>query len=634
MADKVARLDEEVPPSVYGGKAAWLAWLWRKGFQVPPAVVIPPSAPMDAGTLDEVLRFLAAKESGGRHAVAVRSSATIEDGSDESFAGHFKTVIGTMTVAELSEAIRVVRASVSQARSSANVEMAVIVQEFVDAQVSGVAFSSNPVNADRQVVALEYVRGGGGELMSGRAAATHLDLPAKPSDADLAVLPPGLRPQVLQLVTAVKQMEEDLCVPVDVEWCIEKFSGKLYILQCRPATGVIRPVGIVPVRLSEAGRLPPEALAHDKISHRLDAERHGIRVSPGHVVLCDLRGSEPVVPNLDDISPSTECQAYSVVLIHPRRLAGKIRRSFLACSIQVDDFIRNCQRYAVRSYPEHSALAGSIREISKACMGETWTAHIVIQEVYDPKFAGMVRSVAGGYLVELAKGHFMPKGVVVPSTYALDADGRLVAADERRQPKCWRIMRGYILEEDLKGPKQVVTVPEETLANIVATFGPFLRAGKIVEFGLLEGQDCLEPYLIDFVAEADAANLGITDVTKGIISRGQVTGRLVPLQQPKDINESLNRHFSDRMDAGAPSLGDTEVFLCGMPDISLLQLVEAKDPARVAFAFRDGSVLCHLAVVLRERRIPAIILDKDCEIQPGTLVTLDALNGELRPSGD
>ena len=48
------------------------------------------------------------------------------------------------------------------------------------------------------------------------------------------------------------------------------------------------------------------------------------------------------------------------------------------------------------------------------------------------------------------------------------------------------------------------------------------------------------------------------------------------------------------------------VFFAQRPDIALLPLVERCSSKDAAFVFCEGSVLCHLATVLREKRIPAI----------------------------
>jgi phosphoenolpyruvate synthase/pyruvate phosphate dikinase len=89
-----------------GGKAAGLARLVRQGFSVPPALVVTTqayltvlssdsrrdallTAPLPAGLADELAGFI--KEG---TAYAVRSSATLEDLGEASFAGQHDTVLG------------------------------------------------------------------------------------------------------------------------------------------------------------------------------------------------------------------------------------------------------------------------------------------------------------------------------------------------------------------------------------------------------------------------------------------------------------------------------------------------------------------------------------------------------------
>jgi pyruvate,water dikinase len=140
--------------------------------------------------------------------------------------------------------------------------MAVLVQRLIPADVSIVAFSTNPVGSDDEVLITStwglgetlvsgsvipdsYVVSKGDErriestiaikqrmtLLSqgGSFSACEVDTPNHLANA--ATLPLGAVGEVYKLVTA---LEERQGYPVDVEACYE--NGRLYLLQCRPIT--------------------------------------------------------------------------------------------------------------------------------------------------------------------------------------------------------------------------------------------------------------------------------------------------------------------------------------------------------------------------------------------------------------
>src|SRR5262245_14721854 len=143
--DVLVPLAEVVSPEQGGAKGFHLAELARHGVPVPAAFVLPAGSGEVPGA--EVLEDL-----GG--CVAVRSSATAEDGDTASFAGQFETVLNVRTPQELAAAIARVRASVKADAVRAycaprridpsRLEMAVILQRMVRAEVAGVLFTVNP----------------------------------------------------------------------------------------------------------------------------------------------------------------------------------------------------------------------------------------------------------------------------------------------------------------------------------------------------------------------------------------------------------------------------------------------------------------------------------------------------------
>ncbi|MBI1818237.1 MAG: hypothetical protein HYR72_24920 [Deltaproteobacteria bacterium] len=183
-----------------GGKAASLVRLMNLGVPVPPAFVVTTQAyrahlarvdvhgamrgralraaimgaPLDAqlaAQIGEAMRTL------GAESLAVRSSATAEDGAGHSFAGQHDTVLGVAGMEACGRAVRQCWASLWSERAAAyraqhglsdDVTMAVVVQRCVPAEVSGVLFTCDPVAARSDRVVIEAVFGLGEVLVSGR----------------------------------------------------------------------------------------------------------------------------------------------------------------------------------------------------------------------------------------------------------------------------------------------------------------------------------------------------------------------------------------------------------------------------------------------------------------------------------
>jgi phosphoenolpyruvate synthase/pyruvate phosphate dikinase len=114
---------------------------------------------------------------GGTPDVAVRSSATVEDSAEASFAGLQDTYLGVSGPASVLDHVRRCWASMYNDESvayrrrlglpEAGVAMAVVVQRMVAPRAAGVMFTRSPVSGDRSVVAIEGTWGLGSALVSG-----------------------------------------------------------------------------------------------------------------------------------------------------------------------------------------------------------------------------------------------------------------------------------------------------------------------------------------------------------------------------------------------------------------------------------------------------------------------------------
>ncbi|WP_425806771.1 PEP/pyruvate-binding domain-containing protein [Desulfitobacterium sp. Sab5] len=233
-----------------GGKGSTLARLYKKGYSVPNGFIIMPSA-FDNNELTPEARadvqtcFTKMRKDYGDIVFAVRSSGLSEDSVMASFAGQFGTVLNVCSDDELWEAIRTVR----QSRHSNEVqaysevkginvshEMAVVVQRMVQAEISGVLFTANPVTGNCNEMMGNFIVGLGENLVSGKADSYTFILERQSSTWQkvYADVPRELRQYASKLRKLGNRLEKELGCPQDIEWAIN--GSKLYVLQSRPIT--------------------------------------------------------------------------------------------------------------------------------------------------------------------------------------------------------------------------------------------------------------------------------------------------------------------------------------------------------------------------------------------------------------
>jgi len=169
-----------------GEKAGNLSLLFRSRFPVPPGFVIAADAFRLEGDQDPALwtfpeplrqEIEAAFHEAGNLRAAVRSSCSAEDLADASFAGQYESMLN-VTEANLMEAIRHCWLSAYQGHASfyktqsvaaggRTSAMSVIVQEFIEADASGVIFSKNPITGNEDEIVVNAGFGLGEAIVSG-----------------------------------------------------------------------------------------------------------------------------------------------------------------------------------------------------------------------------------------------------------------------------------------------------------------------------------------------------------------------------------------------------------------------------------------------------------------------------------
>lgn len=346
---------QAAPIHELGGKALALRRLADRGLPVPEAWILP------FGAFAEVLSLhgLRGNEADFGKRIrevrlpfsltapaplcAVRSSAEGEDGGSRSFAGQYASVLGVVP-SEFEAAVRTVWASAAGAAAYRGQEgcarMAVLVQPLVDARVSGVMFTINPVSGSWREMAVEAVWGLGDELVGGqvvpdryglrrprrtpspvqralarvRLEKTHEEI--APQSSERVVGRTGIECRDVDAPFARKLMEEELLAlgrlglkaesalggPQDVEWALDR-GGRFVVLQSRPITAAPRlprggatlwtrrflgerfPRGVSPLGWSIVGPLLESFVAYPATTARFLGGDAPFRVVQGHPYL-------------------------------------------------------------------------------------------------------------------------------------------------------------------------------------------------------------------------------------------------------------------------------------------------------------------------------------------------------------
>jgi pyruvate,water dikinase len=209
----------------------------------------------------------------GEKYVAVRSSATAEDGKDHAWAGQLESYLNVKEE-DLIEKVKHCWASLFTPRAifyrfekgldSTKISVAVVVQKMVESEISGIAFSVHPVTQDRDQIIIEAGFGLGEAIVSGQITPDSYVVSKeqrKILDINVSTQTKGLycsdnggsewidiqepkassqvlsEEQILQLSDLIVKIENHYNFPCDIEWAFK--DNMFYIVQSRPITTLI-----------------------------------------------------------------------------------------------------------------------------------------------------------------------------------------------------------------------------------------------------------------------------------------------------------------------------------------------------------------------------------------------------------
>lgn len=528
--------------------------------------------------------------------VVVRSSATLEDGAAESYAGIYRSEINLTSIDAVEEAVRQCWAALFTERAlfygrgKVTLDIALIVQTFITPLYSGVLFTLDPITGVSDDIVIELNAGGNQSITDGTSAAKRVRI-AKDSTTSMG-LPENLAPPLLK---AAKQIEALLGGPVDIEWAWD--GHQVQILQARLLT------------------------THQRLTART------------------AWASQEAVD-----------QVYALEL-------GRAERLFMR-QLQKKVWYRQfCQTHSLKTFAllyvtytpnELLQVANELlAELHSPIVRIHWGSHTVLTpraDLVDTLIAGrhhnpigdgtyscaqigdVIPAEASGFATCLASGQVFieafPAGVegikeggLSPTTYLIDTQDKVV--------------KEAIAAFNQRGTIDIAQ--GNWVAEPVATFHLHLSATELLEITNATrqltaafGEVRLEWYTFqnhgfvkDLSIESEAIALAGDDI---VLSPGTATGVVVKITDAAAFDRlargyeiSVVSHGHDEgiyseeaiqhIELLVQQYGDV-ILVADYPSIGLIPLIRSVK----GFVFARSSLLCHTAIVLRERHIPAITI--------------------------
>ena len=257
--------------------------------------------------------------------VAVRSSGTVEDTAQFSFAGMFQSVLNVRGPEALARAVKECWASGFSARLLfyrakqgllGELLIAAVVQKMVQAERAGVVFTADPATNDRDRIVIEGAWGLGEVVVLGEVTPDHFAVdkatlairdrrvgrkdfmltrdPATGENVQVTLTEEKATASVLtddevrQIAELARRDEEHYDAPQDAEWAFE--DGRLYLVQTRPITTLVEkaktpPGGKHAVLLHGLGAGPGKAVGAVRV---LSSPDDSAALKPGEILVASM----------------------------------------------------------------------------------------------------------------------------------------------------------------------------------------------------------------------------------------------------------------------------------------------------------------------------------------------------------
>lgn len=540
---------------------------------------------------------------------AVRSSGINEDTENTTFAGIYHSKLNVQGFDEIVQAIiecwrayysyTAIASRVRIKQFDAAPEMALIIQEMVPSEWSGVAFT----NAEGNEALIEYVSGLGEQLVSGLVEPERYQTGDSVKNTELAEM-------LTHVNRTAIEMHQLFSKPADMEWAW--YNNQLYILQVRPITRMLSdPNDSVPVFLKaeiyKEASLPPgldlgecKEVYLSYVSKRAPsyqlAVKQGVPIADAHVI--HFNGAGLLSDGSGALISLLQQGRSSEVVID---ISTDIRQIVLE-KVDVLNYLKETFALNENQFQRHTII---LRDFIKGQYG-------FISRLVGEDGLGLLIEYSPDGLMNINRGIAHCQRIVLK-------DGGMSATGDNLQQ-----------EGDF-----VALMSFQKAIPVIHKFTWELNKhmpGTQLEWALNEEL----PYFVDFSRELDIVHYS-EHGSSTIITGGVTRGPIIHL----DADEMLYR-----LSIGpAVSVDKYDVILEHKGLQALIESVASQKQKPViyvqrpyailstlfdyaaGFIFAEGSILCHLAILLREHQIPAVI---NAEFSPNNSSEVLIMDGVIK----
>ncbi|MER5553523.1 PEP/pyruvate-binding domain-containing protein [Streptomyces sp. NPDC002793] len=542
--------------------------------------------------------------------LAVRSSGLDEDTAGSSLAGIHRTVLGVGGAEAVIDAVEqcwrsyydapAVAARIRAGHFSPAPRLAVIVQKLVRPAFAGVAFTG--LDGDQDLVSVEYVEGLADELVAGVA------VPRRTDSAQLTAGPPGRGPAehdvLVEVVGLARSLRESRGHDVDVEWAAD--ADGVHLVQVRPLTAS---------RDISRSSAEPVTEAHPLYTADLPAGFGLGAVAAVYSGYTAKRGPAHRLAHAHEVSTG----AGWVLRFNGRGLHGAAGRAALADTLSggtdecVLDFGDTLRQIVVPKEEVPRQLA-----VTTGVTADGTGLHTVVVRDFIRGELGVISRKAGerGLVVEytdeglmaLNRGTAGGEAVIVTDVAAGFDDAANVtcpAGGEALLPHLGELARFTAAMHAEHGPVTLEWVFDQGTLYFV-------------DYSVLGGDDTVSVTRGEVCISPGTARGPLLRLDDDALLRRLSIGPAVSIDKSQDVTE---HEGLARVLALVTSYDEKPVISAARPYAVLSVLLDHV----AGFVFDQGSVLGHLAILLREAGIPAVtaagISGTEAVISDGTVAT-------------
>lgn len=550
----------------------------------------------------------------GSEFVAVRSSATSEDSADAAWAGQLDSYLNT-TESALLENVQKCWASLFTPRAifyrfeknlhNTFISVAVVVQEMVNSEKSGIAFSVHPVTEDHNQLIIEAGLGLGEAIVSGSITPDSYVVTKNPReiiDIKVSIQNKALylkveggnewqnlgkigetqvldETQIHELSDLIIKIEDHYGFPCDIEWAME--DNEFYIVQSRPITTLAKSFKHISIYKKFFTRNIPLVVSQlwwDAEHNYFSEHINGVtRFNPlftsqtSTEVFYDINNTETAVNPLFD---------YFVESIH---LINQKLEDFDELSSELKSYLeqdKNIETF-IMIYDLFTKFWSYLPILVQLPLRPDVFSESIITELKRARDKSQyIEQGAIKWLEEFCSAEYGADGKIM--TYKELAEQQVLSSreiSERRQ--------GYILFEGRVYPRDIKKIEQEFNLEI---------QNLQVEIGNIDSE----------VNYKNSELIGISAFP------GKVTGRV-----------RIVRNFED-----SQTLKIGEVMVSPMTTPDYLGAIKKV----AAIVTDEGGITCHAAIIAREMKVPCVIGTKCATevLNDGDLVEVDSDNGTVR----